>query len=94
MRVEWRIMDSFAPNETSGECATARVFVAQDGNADASNRSCGNISTALTPRGVRPKGEETNRSCGGKENMENVRGTVTSRCQKKPEVLFILSHRC
>ncbi|XP_077436853.1 cholecystokinin receptor [Vanacampus margaritifer] len=48
-------MDLLAPNETSGECAAARVFVAQNGSADASNRSCGNISTTLAPLGVRPK---------------------------------------
>ncbi|XP_061648954.1 cholecystokinin receptor [Phyllopteryx taeniolatus] len=52
-------MDSFAPNDTSAECAGApRVLAAQDGSADASNRSCGNISAALAPRGVRPKDDD------------------------------------
>ncbi|XP_057708000.1 cholecystokinin receptor [Corythoichthys intestinalis] len=40
-------MDSLGPNDTSAECAGRQ--------ADASNRSCGNISAAFAPRGVPPK---------------------------------------
>ncbi|XP_049584629.1 cholecystokinin receptor [Syngnathus scovelli] len=48
-------MDLLGLNETFGECAMLRVFLAQGGSANASNRSCGNISMLLTPRGVQPK---------------------------------------
>ncbi|XP_054644071.1 cholecystokinin receptor isoform X2 [Dunckerocampus dactyliophorus] len=52
-------MDLFGANETSPECAGARVFAAQDGSSETSNLSCSNISTPFTPRSVRPGDDHT-----------------------------------
>nr|XP_057938554.1 cholecystokinin receptor [Doryrhamphus excisus] len=47
-------MDLMGANETSSECAGARMFGAQDGSLETSNLSCSDTSTPFTPRSVRP----------------------------------------